>query len=111
MPRQKVTTIHGCIVEKVLSEEIRRQVCRELDPETIHAHPLEVRAIQAWAAPSAGHPQEAGSKGEDPEVEVMEGLPEVVSAAVDLVEAFGISPDLNPNLNHKRERNIRGERS
>jgi len=77
----------------------------------MHAHPPEGRVIKLHPGLVAGHPQEAGSKGEDPEVEVMEGLPEVVSAAVDWVGASDISPDLNPDLNHKRERNIRGERS
>jgi hypothetical protein len=80
---------------EVLEGDIHREFRRKPDPETIHAHPLEVRVIKACAVPSAGHPQGAGSKGEDPGVEVMEDLPEVVSAAVDLpvdwVEASDIS--------------------
>jgi hypothetical protein len=93
---------------EVLSQEILPELRPESDPEALHAHPPQVRVIQAWAAPSAGHPLEAGSRGEAPEVEasevpleaeVLEDRPEVVTAAADspadLAEVLDVSSRLN----------------
>jgi hypothetical protein len=80
---------------EVLSEEIRRELRRGSDPETLHAHPPEVRVIKVYPGLVAGCRQGAGSKGEDPEVEALEDRPEVVSVAVELLEASDIRSNLN----------------
>jgi hypothetical protein len=99
----------SAVSAEVLSQEIRRKLRPESDPEALHAHPPQVRVIQPWAAPSAGHPLEAGSKGEDPgveasevpleaeawevppKVEALEVRPEAVLAAAGSPADFGIS--------------------
>ena len=83
------------------AEGILREVRREAGPEALRAHPPEDRIIKLHQGRLAsGRPQEAGSKGEapgveasevPPEVETLEDRPEVVSAAVDGVEASGIN--------------------
>jgi hypothetical protein len=98
----------SAVLAEVLSQEIRREWRPESDPEALHARPPEVRVIRAWAAPSAGRPQEAGSKGEPPgveasevplEAEMLEDRPEVVTAAADspadLEEVLDVSSRLN----------------
>ena len=85
---------------EVLSQEIRRELHPESDPEALHARPPEGRVIKLHPGPVAGPPQEADSKGEDPgveasedrlEAEALEARPEVASAAADGVEGSDIS--------------------
>ncbi len=76
---------------EALAEEIPREVRRELDPEAMDVYPLEVILLKAYPGLAAGHRWGAVSEGEDPRAEAPEDLPEVVSVAVDWVEASGIS--------------------
>lgn len=67
-------------------EEIPRELRREPDPEALHAHPPEGTVTKVCPGLVAGHRWGAVPEVEDPVVEVMEGLPEVVPAVADLVE-------------------------
>jgi hypothetical protein len=85
---------------EVLPEEIRRGLHRGAGPEAMPAYRLPGAVIKVDPALSAGRPQEAGFKEEEPGVEASEvppeagvlgDRPEAISAAADGAEGSDIS--------------------
>jgi hypothetical protein len=93
----------SAVSTEALAEEIPREVHPKVDLEPMDPYSLEGTVTKVYPVLAVGHRRGAGSRGEDPEVEVMEGLPEVVSAAVDWVEASDTRSNLNRNVSGTSE--------
>ena len=82
---------------EALTEEIKGEICREVDTEAMDALLPEVQAIEVPPGLAVDR-WEAAHEGEDITAEASEGLREVVLAAGGLAGVTAEASDINSNL-------------